>query len=102
MLSVDDALQKVIERCSARPAVRRQLDDALGCVLAEDVASDVDSPPHDKSVVQRLRDRGERSGVWPNGIGSYRRSDRRHVAHPGDRERQGNSHHDGGADSDWR
>ena len=25
--------------------------EALGCTLAEDVASDVDSPPHDKSVV---------------------------------------------------
>src|SRR5437867_705247 len=27
------------------------LGDALGCMLSEDVVSDIDSPPHDKTVV---------------------------------------------------
>ena len=51
MLSVDEALQRVLERVTPRPAVPFPLDGALGTVLAEDVASDVDSPPHDKSLV---------------------------------------------------
>ena len=51
MLSVDDALQKVLSRVAARAPVVRPTGEALGLVLAEDVASDVDSPPHDKSVV---------------------------------------------------
>jgi molybdopterin molybdotransferase len=51
MLSVDEALQAVLARAHAKAPVVRPLADALGLVLAEDVASDVDSPPHDKSVV---------------------------------------------------
>ncbi len=51
MLSVDEALQAVLTRSRTKAPVVRPLADALGLVLAEDVASDVDSPPHDKSVV---------------------------------------------------
>lgn len=51
MLSVDEALQQVLERVTPRHAVPFPLDGALGTVLAEDVTSDVDSPPHDKSLV---------------------------------------------------
>jgi molybdopterin molybdotransferase len=51
MLSVDEALQKVLERARPKQAVVWPLHDALGLVLAEDVQSDVDSPPHDKSLV---------------------------------------------------
>lgn len=51
MLSVDEALEIVLNR--VRPAAPRAvpLAEALGCVLAEVVTSDVDSPPHDKSIV---------------------------------------------------
>lgn len=51
MLSVDEALRTVLQ--NVRPVAARSvtLADALGCVLAEDVTSDVDSPPHDKSIV---------------------------------------------------
>lgn len=51
MLSVDEALA-AIEQC-ARPKAAASLPvaECLGLVLAEDVASDVDSPPHDKSIV---------------------------------------------------
>lgn len=51
MLNVDQATQHVLARASRRGAVECPLCDALGLILAEDVASDVDSPPHDKSIV---------------------------------------------------
>jgi molybdopterin molybdotransferase len=51
MLSVDEALELVLARATARAARDCSLADALGLVLAEDVTSDVDSPPHDKSLV---------------------------------------------------
>ena len=51
MLTPEEARRRVLER-TGRLAPRRQtLDHALGCVLAEDITSDVDSPPHDKSIV---------------------------------------------------
>ncbi|RIK77695.1 MAG: molybdenum cofactor biosynthesis protein [Planctomycetota bacterium] len=51
MLSVDEALKIVLAHATPLPPVRVALGDALGCVLAEEVASDVDSPPHDKAMV---------------------------------------------------
>src|SRR6185295_1563665 len=51
MLTVDEALQKVIEHAHVRPPSPVAVRQALGLVLAEDVTSDVDSPPHDKSIV---------------------------------------------------
>ena len=51
MLSVEEALKLVLE--NVRPLASRHvaIGEALGCVLAEDVVSDIDSPPHDKSIV---------------------------------------------------
>jgi molybdopterin molybdotransferase len=51
MLTVAEALQLVVD--NTRPLPRREVPllDALGLVLAEDVTSDIDSPPYDKSVV---------------------------------------------------
>ena len=51
MLTVDQALAAVRQRCAALPAQRRKLAPALGCVLAEDVTSDLDLPPFDKALV---------------------------------------------------
>jgi molybdopterin molybdotransferase len=51
MLSIPDALQLVLVRCSQRQAASVAVSDALGLTLAEDITSDVDSPPHDKSSV---------------------------------------------------
>jgi molybdopterin molybdotransferase len=51
MLSVEEAHGLVLDRCHALPPSRVDLMDALGRVLAEDVAADRDSPPFDKSVV---------------------------------------------------
>jgi molybdopterin molybdotransferase len=51
MISIEEALGQI--RAHVRPlaSLRVPLADALGCILAEDVASDIDSPPHDKSIV---------------------------------------------------
>jgi molybdopterin molybdotransferase len=51
MLSVEAALAKVLEQAAVLPGVEVAATDALGMVLAEQIASDVDSPPHDKSIV---------------------------------------------------
>jgi len=51
MLSVEQALAAVLDRAGSRSPVTVGLGEALGLVLAEDVSSDVDSPPHDKSLV---------------------------------------------------
>lgn len=51
MLSIDDALAAVLDNATALPVVALSLADALGHVLAENVASDIDSPPFDKAMV---------------------------------------------------
>lgn len=51
MLSVDEALQQVLGHARPLPAKECAVAQARGLVLAEDVASDIDSPPHDKSIV---------------------------------------------------
>lgn len=51
MLEVGEALAKVLAACGETNSKVVALSDALGLTLAEDVQSDVDSPPHDKSIV---------------------------------------------------
>lgn len=51
MIGVDEALRLVLASAPPLTPRRTPLDAAAGLVLAEDVASDIDSPPHDKSVV---------------------------------------------------
>ena len=51
MLSVAEALDLVLQECSPTEPTRTGLSDVTGMVLAEEVTSDVDSPPHDKSLV---------------------------------------------------
>jgi molybdopterin molybdotransferase len=53
MLSVDEALKLVLEHAQSLPPSPRgtYLFRAEGRVLAEPIISDIDSPPHDKSVV---------------------------------------------------
>jgi molybdopterin molybdotransferase len=51
MLSVAEALSQVFEQSHAKASTEVALADAIGLVLAEDVAGDIDSPPHDKSMV---------------------------------------------------
>ena len=51
MLSVEEALRAVLENTRALNPRRVSLESALGAVLAEDVAADLDSPPFDKALV---------------------------------------------------
>ncbi|MEE2706989.1 MAG: gephyrin-like molybdotransferase Glp [Planctomycetota bacterium] len=51
MLSVEEALEKILAVARQGTTERVHLRDAAGMTLAEDVSSDVDSPPHDKTLV---------------------------------------------------
>jgi molybdopterin molybdotransferase len=51
MLTVDEALDAVLKRVSPLAARATTLDRAQDCLLAEDVAADIDLPPFDKSMV---------------------------------------------------
>ena len=51
MLSIGEALDAVISEARALAPAAVRLEDALGCVLAEDVRADADSPPFDKALV---------------------------------------------------
>lgn len=51
MLDVDEALAKVLLQAAPLEAQKVSLTDALGRTLASPAVSDVDSPPHDKSLV---------------------------------------------------
>lgn len=51
MLEIDEALRLVLDQAQPLAPVRLALEDALGLVLAEAIVSDIDSPPHDKSIV---------------------------------------------------
>ena len=51
MFSVEEASAAILQRAETRAATRRGIVEACGLVLAEDVVSDVDSPPHDKAMV---------------------------------------------------
>jgi molybdopterin molybdotransferase len=51
MLSVGDALDAILNEARPLQSVAVALSDALGLVTAEDVVSDVDSPPFDKALM---------------------------------------------------
>jgi molybdopterin molybdotransferase len=51
MLTVQEALEQVLRHARLRAPVAVPLNECLGRLLAEDIASDIDSPPYDKSMV---------------------------------------------------
>jgi molybdopterin molybdotransferase len=51
MIDVAQALKLVLEHAAPLPAGSLPAIDALGLTLAADVVSDIDSPPHDKAMV---------------------------------------------------
>ncbi len=67
MLSVTEAQAVILQAASPLPAETMPLVPAsLGLVLAEDVASDLDSPPHDKALMDGY---AVRSADLPEGRG---------------------------------
>ena len=51
MISVAEARRIVLQHSRVKSAVRLAAADCLGLVLAEEITSDIDSPPFDKSMV---------------------------------------------------
>lgn len=52
MTTVDEATRIILERCDELPVREVELaPEQLGCALAEDVTSDLDMPPFDKSLM---------------------------------------------------
>jgi molybdopterin molybdotransferase len=54
MISVEEAFQLVEQRVAALPRLQSEtipLNESVGRVLSRQIVSDVDSPPHDKSVM---------------------------------------------------
>ncbi|MBF6600580.1 MAG: molybdopterin molybdotransferase MoeA [Dehalococcoidia bacterium] len=51
MISVDEARERILSYCSVLPAEERPVLDAIGQVVAEDVVSDIDIPPHDNTAM---------------------------------------------------
>ena len=51
MKPIDDALRLVLQHAQGKSPAPMPVADALGRTLAEDVVSDIDSPPFDKSLV---------------------------------------------------
>lgn len=51
MLTVEEARAEVLGHARPLPPRRLPLAEAMGCVLAEDAAADIDSPPFDKAIV---------------------------------------------------
>jgi molybdopterin molybdotransferase len=51
MLTVAEALSAVRDHARALPPVGLPLAEVLGCVIAENVVADLDSPPFDKALV---------------------------------------------------
>ncbi len=61
MITVADALEIVLRHAQLLAPVRGAA--RLGCVLAEDIASDIDSPPFDKSLMDGYAVRT--ADIWP-------------------------------------
>jgi len=51
MIDIADALSLILERAVPKTPVDRPTIESLGLVLAEDVTSDIDSPPYDKALM---------------------------------------------------
>ncbi len=51
MISVEQAIEKIILHAGVQPKRRVSLHEAMGQVLAQEVSADIDSPPFDKSLM---------------------------------------------------
>ena len=51
MISVAQALERILDEIRPKPAESVELAQAVGRILAQEIKSDLDSPPHDKSMV---------------------------------------------------
>ena len=66
MLTVAEALAAVIETVQSGPVEQIPLEAALGQVLAQDVVSDIDSPPFDKALMDGYASTETTAGTMPS------------------------------------
>ena len=59
MISVEEALEKILSHVSILEAEERYILDCLGQVLAEDVCSKIDIPPADNTAMDGYAVRAE-------------------------------------------
>ena len=95
MITVAEALAHVVERAKPKPAVVTAIAAAQGLVLAEDVASDIDSPPYDKSIVDGYAVVAEDLRTGEARLDDSRGSRCRRRAHVPRRAGRGHADHDG-------
>ena len=62
MIEIEQAIEQIASASRCLRTLRCRTIDALGRILAEDVTADVDSPPHDKSLVDGFAIRVEDAG----------------------------------------
>lgn len=62
MIEIDQAITHILSKCQPIGTESRSTIDSVGHVLAESVTADVDSPPHDKSLVDGFAIRAEDAG----------------------------------------
>jgi molybdopterin molybdotransferase len=66
MISVEEALERILAYVSVMEPVEQPLLDSLGQVVAEDVVSDIDIPPHDNTSMDGYAVRaGDTAGASP-------------------------------------
>ena len=51
MITVEQAISEIMHRLPIGRPVHCPLDESVGLILSEDIQSDIDSPPYDKSLV---------------------------------------------------
>ncbi|PQO48008.1 gephyrin-like molybdotransferase Glp [Blastopirellula marina] len=51
MISISDAFELIDQHARVLPSQQQAALDSIDCLLAEDVASDMDSPPYDKAMM---------------------------------------------------
>lgn len=71
MISVEEAIEKIVQHAGTQPKRKVSLHEAMGQVLAQEVSADIDSPPFDKSLMDGF---ALRTRDLPGGQGTLRRT----------------------------
>ncbi len=59
MITIDEARRRILESTNSLPVTESKLAQAVGLILAREIASDVNSPPFDKSMMDGVAIRFE-------------------------------------------
>lgn len=67
MISVEQAIETIIQHAGHQPTINAPLEQAIGHALAQTVVADIDSPPFDKSLMDGY---AVRAADLPAGVGT--------------------------------